>query len=150
VTQGVLAPITGFTVGHALALTTVMLGVALPRADVVGAAILVTILLTSLDNLWPFLPRSRMALAAGFGLIHGFGFAAALDGLALDGPALALAILGFNLGVEAAQVAAVLVVLPALRVLDAPGTVLRVGSAGAFCGAAVLLAASPILFLGGG
>lgn len=136
----VVAPVTGFTLGHAVALTGATLGLALPRPDIVAQAILVTILLTGLDNLWPFLPARRAVVAAAFGLIHGFGFAAALGGLPLDGSALLLALLGFNLGVEAAQLAAVAVVLPALMVLRAPRTLRVAGSLGAILVAGALLA----------
>jgi hypothetical protein len=135
----VLAPVTGFTLGHAAALTAATLGVALPQPDIVAQAILLTILLTAVDNLWPFLPGPRAIIAAVFGLIHGFGFAAALGGLPLDGPTLALALLGFNLGVEAAQIAAVAVVLPALAVLRAPRALQAAGSIGAILVTAVLL-----------
>jgi hypothetical protein len=49
-----------------------------------------------------------------FGLIHGFGFASALQELALPPARLAWALLGFNLGVEAGQAAVVLAVSPLL------------------------------------
>ena len=47
-------------------------------------------------------------IAGGFGLIHGLAFAATLDRLALA---------GFNLGIEAMQLAVVAAVLPSLRLL---------------------------------
>jgi hypothetical protein len=40
-------------------------------------------------------------MAAGFGLVHGLAFASALAELHLDAARLALALLGFNLGLEA-------------------------------------------------
>ena len=45
--------------------------------------------------------RSVMAIA--FGLIHGFGFASALDEIGLSGAQLWPALLGFNLGIEVGQ-----------------------------------------------
>ena len=48
-----------------------------------------------------------------FGLIHGFGFASVLADLGLPRDALLLALVGFNLGVEAGQLAIVCVFLPA-------------------------------------
>jgi hypothetical protein len=54
----------------------------------------------------------RAWLAAGFGLIHGFGFASVLQDLGLPREALVLALVGFNLGVEAGQLAIVAVFLP--------------------------------------
>ncbi len=58
-------------------------------------------------------PRAREDLAARFpwvvaftfGLLHGFGFAGALAEVGLPEPAIALALLFFNLGVEAGQLA---------------------------------------------
>jgi len=51
-------------------------------------------------------------VAFGFGLIHGFGFASVLAGLGLPHDALLLALLGFNLGVEAGQLVLVGLFLP--------------------------------------
>jgi hypothetical protein len=51
---------------------------------------------------------ARFAVAAGFGLIHGLGFASALQDLHLPRPMLLSSLLGFNVGVEIGQLAAVL------------------------------------------
>ena len=51
-------------------------------------------------------------VAFGFGLIHGFGFASVLSDLGLPRDALALALAGFNLGVECGQLAIVALFLP--------------------------------------
>ena len=51
-------------------------------------------------------------VAFGFGLIHGFGFASVLVDLGLPRSALALALFGFNLGVELGQLAIVAAFLP--------------------------------------
>jgi len=51
-------------------------------------------------------------MAFGFGLIHGFGFASVLAELGLPQDALVLSLVGFNLGVEAGQLAIVAAVLP--------------------------------------
>jgi hypothetical protein len=51
-------------------------------------------------------------MAFGFGLIHGFGFAAVLADLGLPREALALSLVGFNVGVEAGQLAIVAAFLP--------------------------------------
>jgi len=71
-------------------------------------------------------------VAFGFGLIHGFGFAAVLADLNLQKEALAWPLLGFNLGVEMGQLAIVLAFLPlAFLLRDSwfyQRTLLRVGS----------------------
>jgi hypothetical protein len=51
-------------------------------------------------------------VAFAFGLVHGFGFASVLADLGLPREALALALVGFNLGVEAGQLAIVVAFLP--------------------------------------
>ena len=51
-------------------------------------------------------------MAFGFGLIHGFGFASVLGELGLPQGARLLALVAFNLGVEAGQLAIVLVAMP--------------------------------------
>lgn len=61
--------------------------------------------------------RLRTAIAFVFGLVHGFGFAAVLAELSLEPARLATALLGFHLGVELGQLAAVAAAWPLLRVL---------------------------------
>ena len=56
--------------------------------------------------------RRRWMVAFGFGLIHGFGFASVLAEPGLPQGTLVLSLLGFNLGVEAGQLAIVAVFLP--------------------------------------
>jgi hypothetical protein len=57
----------------------------------------------------------RWALAFLFGLLHGFGFAGVLAEARLDSGRMLGALLGFNLGVEAGQLAVVALVWPLLR-----------------------------------
>jgi hypothetical protein len=51
--------------------------------------------------------RTRFAMALGFGLIHGLGFASALQDLNLPRNMLASSLVGFNIGVEIGQLTAV-------------------------------------------
>ena len=60
----------------------------------------------------------RWIWAFAFGLVHGFGFASALGELGLQGPAIARALVGFNLGIEIGQLMFVAVFLPALMLLQ--------------------------------
>lgn len=110
----VLKVVTAFTVAHSITLGLAVLNyVALP-SHWVEAGIAASIVVAALTNLHP---RSRgigWMLAFGLGLVHGLGFAGVLEGLGLPAGALALALLGFNLGVEIGQVAVVLAVLPLL------------------------------------
>jgi len=128
---GVLAAVTGFTLAHALTLTAAATELLRPPAGLVEALIALSIVITAADNVRPFIPAPRAAVAALFGTIHGFGFASALGTLQLTGAGLATALVGFNLGIEAAQVAVVLVVLPALCMLGRGRPLLWGGSAAA-------------------
>ena len=69
-------------------------------------------LITALDNLWPFLPRKRWLVAFAFGLLHGFGFASVLIDLKLPASALVLSLFGFNVGVEIGQLILVAILVP--------------------------------------
>jgi hypothetical protein len=51
-------------------------------------------------------------VAFAFGLIHGFGFASVLENLGLEKTGLLRPLLGFNVGVEAGQLAIVAIFLP--------------------------------------
>ena len=68
--------------------------------------------LAALNNIWPLVHGRRWAVAFGFGLIHGFGFASVLADLGLPRDALLLALVGFNVGVELGQLAIVSAFLP--------------------------------------
>jgi hypothetical protein len=76
------------------------------------AAIACSVLITAVNNLRPFFPASRSMLAFVFGLVHGFGFASVLIELGLPGNALLVSLLGFNLGVEAGQLAIIVFAFP--------------------------------------
>lgn len=115
--MGVVLAVTGFTLAHALTLTAATLQVLRPPTGIIEVLIALSIVVTAADNIRPFIPAPRAAVAAFFGLIHGFGFATVLGGLDLSGSDLVLALVGFNLGIEAAQIAAVLIVMPALYML---------------------------------
>lgn len=108
----VLKIVTVFTIAHSITLwLAVMEYVQLP-AGFVEATIAFSIVVTALNNLYPVLPLSGWAIAFVFGLIHGFGFANVLVDLGLSSVALAISLLGFNVGVELGQIAIVLVFLP--------------------------------------
>jgi hypothetical protein len=103
--------LSAFTLAHGLSLTAATTGVVDLPSRLVESAIALTIGLAALDNLRPYLPGRRWLIAFGFGLIHGLGFASALGPMALPPLEFAVALLGFNLGIEAAQLAIALAVL---------------------------------------
>ncbi len=104
--------VTAFTLAHSLTLAMAALEIVRLPSQLVESAIAASVILAALNNLWPLVTRRTWLVAFGFGLIHGFGFASVLADLGLPGEGLILALLGFNLGVEAGQLAIVLAVMP--------------------------------------
>ena len=109
--------VTAFTLAHSITLSLATLGVVALPTRLVESAIAASVVLAALNNLRPILRGRRWMVAFGFGLIHGFGFASVLADLGLPSGALVLALIGFNVGVEAGQLAIVGVFLPLAFVL---------------------------------
>ena len=109
--------VTAFTLAHSITLSLATLGVVALPTRLVESAIAASVVLAALNNLRPLLRGRRWMVAFGFGLIHGFGFASVLADLGLPSGALVLALVGFNVGVEAGQLAIVSVFLPLAFVL---------------------------------
>ena len=108
----VLKVVTSFTVAHSITLSLAALSVISLPSRLVESTIALSVVLAALNNLKPLVAERRWAVAFAFGLIHGFGFASVLIDLGLPQGTLALALLGFNLGVECGQLAIVGVFLP--------------------------------------
>ncbi len=108
--------VTAFTAAHTVALGLAASGLIVPPGAWIEPAIGLTILYVGLANLCGGL-RHGAGVAFGFGLVHGFAFAGALAAhlSAGPGPAWLLDLAAFNLGVEAGQVALVLLVLLLVR-----------------------------------
>ena len=116
-----LLTVTAFTIAHSLTLAAAALQlVSLPSAPVEACIALSLVLLAvELTRAQPAGPSWR--LAAAFGLLHGFGFADALAEIGLPAGQQVPALLGFNIGVELAQVLVVLVAFLPARWLRARG-----------------------------
>ena len=121
-----LGAVTAFTVAHSITLAGASLGwVSLPSAPVEAIiALSIVFLALELARRQPGAPslteRSPWLVTFAFGLLHGFGFAGALREIGLPEGEVPLALLAFNLGVEAGQVAFIFAVLAALWVLQRP------------------------------
>jgi hypothetical protein len=61
-----------------------------------------------------FAVSRRWTISFLFGLVHGFGFSSVLKEIGLPKDSLLLSLLNFNLGVEAGQLVAVLIIVPLL------------------------------------
>jgi hydrogenase/urease accessory protein HupE len=120
----VVKAVTAFTVAHSLTLAGVTLGlVGLPQAPV-EALIALSIILLAAElvqaerrGVPSVTLRYPWAIAFAFGLVHGFGFAGALREIGLPEGEVPAALLAFNLGVEAGQLATVAAVLAILAAL---------------------------------
>jgi hydrogenase/urease accessory protein HupE len=111
-----LSVVTAFTVAHSLTLGLAMLGYLRLPSRVVEPAIALSIVLFALDNLLRRgeAPGQRIALVFVCGLLHGLGFAGALDSLGLDSAHRVLSLVGFNVGVEVGQSVFLVAALAAL------------------------------------
>ena len=101
-----LLTITAFTIAHSLTLACSALGWLALRGPPVEATIALSILLVAAEALQQrhTLARRWPALVAFlFGLVHGLGFAGALKEVGLPQQHLFVALLSFNVGVEAGQ-----------------------------------------------
>lgn len=109
--------ITAFTLAHSITLTGAALGyLSLPQAPVEAViALSIAFVARELVLMKPGERRLSEAypwtVAFAFGLLHGFGFAGALEEIGLPHADVALALLTFNLGVEAGQLVFVAVMI---------------------------------------
>lgn len=104
--------VTAFTVAHSITLVLAMLQLIALPSRLVESAIAATIVLAALNNLHPVVTRRIWLAAFGFGLVHGLGFAGALEALGLPRQAFLLSLLSFNLGIELGQLTIVALFLP--------------------------------------
>ena len=104
--------VTAFTVAHSITLSLAALSIVTPPSRWVESGIALSVGLAALNNLFPVVANGRWIAAFAFGLLHGFGFAGALQDLGLPNGSLALSLAAFNLGVETGQLAIVLLFLP--------------------------------------
>lgn len=95
-----------FTVAHSITLGLATFGVISTPAALVEPLIAASIIFIAVDNLYSseFLARWRLLVVTLFGLLHGLGFASALSELMLPAENFTMALLLFNLGVEAGQI----------------------------------------------
>lgn len=110
--------VTAFTVAHSITLALAALDlVTLPIAWV-ETVIAVSIAVAAVNVIWPVLGQKTWKLAFAFGLIHGFGFASVLGDLTNGVSDMALALAGFNLGVEVGQLGLLALGFPVLYLLS--------------------------------
>jgi hydrogenase/urease accessory protein HupE len=110
--RSLLVVVTAFTLAHSITLALAVLGVWAPSPGLVEPAIALSIAYVGIENWFVRDARRRWMITFPFGLVHGFGFAGALREVALPSEQVPLALAAFNLGVEAGQVAVLVLLLP--------------------------------------
>jgi hydrogenase/urease accessory protein HupE len=128
ITQGawqLVKTVTAFTVAHSITLALATLGIVHVPSPPVEAAIALSIAFVAVEIVHMYEGRASLAarvpwlIAFAFGLLHGLGFAGALSEVGLPAGQIPVALLFFNLGVEAGQllfVAAVLALVALIQV----------------------------------
>jgi hydrogenase/urease accessory protein HupE len=100
---------TAFTVAHSITLALSMKGVVTLPADIVEPLIALSIVFVAVENiLISELKVWRILIVFMFGLIHGLGFAAALNEIGLPRNKFFTSIVSFNAGVEIGQIMVIL------------------------------------------
>lgn len=100
---------TAFTVAHSITLALSMKGVITLPADIVEPLIALSIVFVAVENiLISELKVWRILIVFMFGLIHGLGFAAALNEIGLPRNKFFTSIISFNAGVEIGQIMVIL------------------------------------------
>lgn len=117
-----VATITAFTLAHSITLAIAVLGIFHPSPRFVEPAIALSIAYVGLESLVVRDARTRWRITFPFGLVHGFGFAGALEELSLPRARIPGALVAFNVGVEVGQLAVLAVVLPLVLLLTARHT----------------------------
>jgi len=111
----VLYLITGFTIGHSLTLALSVFEVIRFNSVIIEILIPLTILFTAIyqlinkQNSFKIIPQ--MTFIVLFGLIHGMGFSGLLRSMLGKETNILMPLLYFNLGIEAGQIAIVIVIL---------------------------------------
>jgi hydrogenase/urease accessory protein HupE len=111
-TKRTIAVASAFTLAHSLSLVISVLGLWTPPSSLVEPAIALSVAYVGLENLLARSHERRARLAFAFGLVHGFGFASALEDVHFGGSELVSALAGFNLGVELGQLLVLALLLP--------------------------------------
>lgn len=116
-TRRLIGAITAFTVAHSITLALAALGHMSIPSPPVEAIIALSVVFLAVEILRRdksnagLAERAPWIVAFAFGLLHGLGFAGALEAIGLPDSDVAMALFAFNLGVEAGQLTFVAVIL---------------------------------------
>lgn len=98
-----------FTLAHSISMGLTACGVIIPNSNFIELLIALSILYTAIENIFttdnnPF----RLIVVFGFGLIHGMGFAKALQEVGIPKENFIASLMSFNVGVELGQMTIIL------------------------------------------
>ncbi|MFI5172257.1 MAG: HupE/UreJ family protein [Chitinophagales bacterium] len=98
-----------FTLAHTITLGLSMYGIINPPGNIIEPLIALSIVFLAIENMYSDKVKPwRMVMVFLFGLVHGMGFAGALNDLGMPDYAFATALISFNLGVEFGQLSIIL------------------------------------------
>jgi len=108
VLRPLLLQVTAFTVAHTITLALAATNIVSIPASIVEPMIAATIVYVGIENTFGFgSTRGRTILVFVFGLLHGLGFASVLGDYGIASDRFAVALIGFNIGVEFGQLAVI-------------------------------------------
>jgi hydrogenase/urease accessory protein HupE len=128
--------VTAFTIAHSITLGLATFQIVRPPPSLVESVIALSIVCVGISAFFGKRRRDpRLLFAFCFGLIHGFGFANALQEMMLPREALGWSLFAFNGGVEIGQGFIVLTIAPLLALLRTRRPIFaeRIVTAGALC-----------------
>lgn len=104
-----LLQVSAFTLAHTITLALASLEIVSVPASIVEPLIAATIVYVGIENATGWgTTKSRTILVFAFGLLHGLGFASVLGDFGIATERFAVALVGFNIGVELGQLAVIL------------------------------------------
>lgn len=112
----ILSIVTAFTVGHSITLLVVSLGWINPPVQYIETIVALSIAVAAWNLVLPIFTNGEVLLAGIFGLVHGMAFATTILELNLNTADTLLAVIGFNIGIELAQLIGVAVTVPLIHI----------------------------------
>lgn len=110
--RSLILQVSSFTLAHTITLAAATMGYVNVPSAIVEPLIAASIIFVGMENIVGSRLRVardyRLGVVLVFGLLHGLGFAAALEEFGLGGRSFFSALFGFNIGVEIAQLAIVI------------------------------------------
>ena len=114
----IIKVVTLFTVAHTITLSLATLGYVQISSRFVESIIAASVAFVAINALYPMVSERIWTLVFGFGLFHGLGFAGSLEFLGLARGSLLYPLAGFNIGVEAGQLALIVVTFPIIYAIS--------------------------------